>query len=141
MTASGADFEQFMRRRKQAASAYVSGDASPLEAMVARTSEASFFGPYGGVTTGADDVAASYAKGAESFAPGSKSELEVLHAGGDSDIGYWTGVQHATVNLKGRDQPVPMALRITEVFRREDGHWKLVHRHADTLTEAPKAGS
>jgi ketosteroid isomerase-like protein len=29
--------------------------------------------------------------------------------------------------------PTPLDLRVTEVFRRADGEWKLVHRHADPL--------
>jgi ketosteroid isomerase-like protein len=37
--------------------------------------------------------------------------------------------------LKPRDY----TLRVTQVYRREEGEWKVVHRHADTLeqTEGP----
>jgi ketosteroid isomerase-like protein len=27
-----------------------------------------------------------------------------------------------------------MSLRVTTVYRREDGEWKIVHRHADSIT-------
>ena len=34
-----------------------------------------------------------------------------------------------------------MVLRVTHVFRKKDGQWKLVHRHADRLVDktAPSA--
>jgi ketosteroid isomerase-like protein len=34
---------------------------------------------------------------------------------------------------------VPFDLRVTEVYRREKGQWKLVHRHADPLKQSPAA--
>jgi ketosteroid isomerase-like protein len=40
------------------------------------------------------------------------------------------GYEHAALSVD--NGPVqPSTLRVTHVYRREDGDWKLVHRHAD----------
>lgn len=71
------------------------------------------------------------------FGAGSTGRFEVLQSGSSGGFGFWTGVHHAKVVMPGKEKPVPMQLRTTEVFRAEDGAWKLVHRHAD-MAEAKK---
>jgi len=36
---------------------------------------------------------------------------------------------------------VPISVRVTTVFRRESGEWKIVHRHANPITEERSAQS
>jgi len=124
------DFDSFMQQRKKAARAYVSGDATPLDRMVARAGKASFFPPNGGSVEGAKRVAARYDRDAKAFAAGGQSTLEVLQSGSAGDLAFWTGFQEAKVKLGGKS--MQMKLRITEIFRFEEGGWKMVHRHADT---------
>lgn len=132
------DFERFMQQRRAAAQAYVNGDATPLRNLSARSSDATFFGPKGGHTHGAAEVTARYDRDANAFATGSETDFDVMHMAASQGIGYWVGHQRAQARMKGQDQPVPMTLRITEIFRREGDAWKLVHRHADTLAEEQK---
>jgi len=33
--------------------------------------------------------------------------------------------------MAGEDESAEMRIRVTEVFRRADGEWKMIHRHAD----------
>jgi NAD(P)H-dependent FMN reductase/ketosteroid isomerase-like protein len=136
-----ADFSVFMKQREKAAAAYTNGDAAPLGDILPRKGDASFFPPHGGAVCGAANVAARYDKDAKSFAPGGSTKLEILQSGFGGDVAFWTGFQKAEVRMNGNDKPVPMKLRITELFRfREGGGWELVHRHADPAAEVKKAG-
>jgi len=124
------DFAAFLERRQEIASAYVRGDGAPLAAIVTERDPATFFGPNGKVETGAARVAESYARGAKMFGEGSTTQLEILQSGASGKLAFWTGLQHAIVEdeKKGKTK---MTLRITEIFRFEDGEFQLVHRQAD----------
>lgn len=129
-------FEQFMKRREQAANAYVNGDAAPIGRLATRVSPATFFGPIWGHVQGAEQLWSTHERGAAQFDAGGASTLEIPQTGADDGVGYWVGLQHATARLRGSAEATPMTLRVTEVSRREDGDRKLVHRHADMLASA-----
>ncbi|MCO6383836.1 MAG: nuclear transport factor 2 family protein [Vannielia sp.] len=133
------DFNSFMERREAAARAYVAGDAAPVVGLSAEHGQATFFDPGGGVTQGAEVVNAANSTGAASFAPGSETHFEVLDSGAADGLAFWTGYQHAEVQMAGGGARVPMKLRVTEVFRREGEGWKMIHRHASLAKddEAP----
>ncbi len=135
MSTNTHDFEMFMKQREQAAKSYVQGDAAPLDELTTHHSPATFFGPQGGYVENARSVNARYDKDAKAFEKGSDSHFEILHMASSGDLGYWVGLQKASAHMKGADEPIPFNLRITELYRFEDGEWKLIHRHADPLAE------
>jgi ketosteroid isomerase-like protein len=129
------DFDAFFEERRFAASAYARGDAVPLDTILAKSGSASFHAPRGDTVVGVPEVAQRYVEDAASFGPNGTSRLEVLQIASEDTLGFWTGFQIATVNLPGKSEPVNMRIRVTEVFRKADGMWKIIHRHADFAKE------
>lgn len=129
------DFTTFLRERERVSTAFVNGDAAALEAISTHDSPATIFGPKGDVVQGANEVIEANGKAASAFDAGSSDGFEILHQHSSGDLGYRVGLQRSQVRVKGQDEPVPFELRVTEIFRREEGGWKLVHRHADRLAE------
>jgi ketosteroid isomerase-like protein len=132
------DFAQFMKRREDASQAYVQGDPKPLSQIVARVWPATFFAPIGGYTRGAKEVASKYEQDAEMFEKGSSFTFEILQMEASDDVAYWVGFMRGKARMRGKAEAIPMNLRVTEVFHRENDEWKMVHRHADPLAEAKK---
>ena len=126
-----------MKALEDAARAYVVGDAGPVLNITARSGLATFFPPMGGFQVGAEAIRWRYERDAANFAPGAQNQLEILHMAAGEDIAYWVGFQRATVHMRDGSR-VPFNLRIIEIFRREGGEWKMVHRHADTLAAEPQ---
>jgi ketosteroid isomerase-like protein len=57
-------------------------------------------------------------------------EREVLAAGASCDLSYLVSLEHMTASL-GRSDEKSFSLRVTTIFRRDEGQWKPAHRHGD----------
>jgi ketosteroid isomerase-like protein len=49
-------------------------------------------------------------------------------------------VDHWRARIGDRDSVEPFDLRVTTTFRRENGAWKIVHRHADPISTEDDVG-
>jgi ketosteroid isomerase-like protein len=58
-----------------------------------------------------------------------------------SELAYIVGVERYRAKIGGEEDIAPVALRVTSIFRPEGGTWKIVHRHADSITTARPAES
>jgi ketosteroid isomerase-like protein len=70
---------------------------------------------------------------AESFEDCTSYAHEVIAADVQGDMAYTVGYEHTQATVNG--EPRTYSLRVTQIYRREDGEWKVAHRHADTVPE------
>ena len=124
-------FEAFFAQRSAAAEAFVGGDPGPIEALLPKQGDVSFHGPRGDSLSGAEAVASRFREESSAFLPGGASHFEVIQKISGDDLAFWTGMQVTTVRRAGQSEPTQLRIRVTEAFRRIDGEWKLIHRHAD----------
>ena len=57
------------------------------------------------------------------------------------ELAYTVWVERTNAKVGGMEDVAPSDLRVTMIFRPEDGTWKVVHRHADPITTARPAES
>ena len=65
-------------------------------------------------------------------------ENEVIAAGSSVDLAYLVAHESTTVSISGAPAEA-YELRVTSIFRREDGRWRQVHRHADPMPHSEEA--
>jgi ketosteroid isomerase-like protein len=59
-------------------------------------------------------------------------DFELVAAGASHDLAYTVGYERHSASIEGG--PVkPHTLRVTHVYRRENGEWNVVHRHGDEV--------
>jgi ketosteroid isomerase-like protein len=77
-----------------------------------------------------DDLFSSLA---DSFSDCTSFEFELQSYDVIDNMAYTAGLEHISASVNG--QPRSYTLRATQVYRREDGEWKVSHRHGDTVAE------
>jgi ketosteroid isomerase-like protein len=134
--------EQFlaatMPRLTQAEIAIHNGDAGQRIAMWSRDEPVTLFGA--AVTrTGWPEARRTFEQLGSLFSDCTAYEIEVVAAGASGDLAYLVAFEHTTASVNGAP-PEPYTLRVTTVFRREDGEWRVAHRHGDSLKSQAGTG-
>jgi ketosteroid isomerase-like protein len=108
------------------------GDPEPRLAMWAIKDPVTLFGA-GMSGRGREQVSGVFRTIASRWSDCNDQRVEILAAGVSGDLAYTVELEHTSVSIDG--VPVePYTLRVTQVYRREDGEWKTVHRHGDRLS-------
>ena len=134
------DFQQAMQDLRAATQEFCSGNAEPTKALWSNSADATIMGGWGSYEITWDDVARRIDWAAARFLEGTVS-FETLSQGEDGDLGYTIGIERYNVRLQGSDTIRPFALRVTLIYRRENGAWKILHRHADAAMEKLEAAA
>ena len=133
MSETDAFLEATMARYRDAETALHDGDAAPRKAMWARADPVTLLGAALSAS-GWDEIEPIFDRLQARFSKCTSSEHEVIAAGASGDLAYIVAFEHTTASVNS-SPPVPYTLRATTVFRREGGDWKVVHRHADPVSE------
>jgi ketosteroid isomerase-like protein len=105
------------------------GDVAALADIWSHGAAVTTMHPIGGRQVGWDEVRGSFEQVA-GLASGGHAELrdQSISIVGD-DVAYEVGVEHAQATLAG--EQVSSEHRVTNIYRREAGGWKIVHHHTD----------
>ncbi|MEV4261197.1 nuclear transport factor 2 family protein [Kribbella sp. NPDC049584] len=128
-------------RQEQEERALRNGDPGPRLRMWSRNDPVTVLGAAGpkGTGTGWERVSEVFQWISSQFSDCTEYEFELLAAGVSGDLAYTVGFERSTMSIAGGPARSSV-IRATHVYRREDGEWKIVHRHGDVTFPAGAAG-
>ncbi|MFS8085575.1 MAG: YybH family protein [Acidobacteriota bacterium] len=104
------------------------GDAASFGEIWSHEANVTTMHPIGGRETGWDNVRKSFEQVA-SMATGGQVKLEKQFIQVSADMACEVGIEQGQITIAG--QTADIAQRVTNVYRRESGGWKIVHHHTD----------
>jgi ketosteroid isomerase-like protein len=114
----------------------VKGNPEAYKAMYSRRDEITLANPFGPPLRGWAEISAAADRAATVYRDGEVPTIENFATVVTSDLAYLLEVERFRAKIGGSPEFSEIALRTTTVLRREDGEWKIVHRHADPITTA-----
>jgi ketosteroid isomerase-like protein len=121
--------------------AFLKGDPEPGKALFSRGDDVSLGNPYGPFAVGWKDVEQTMERAAALYRDGEAVGFDSVALYASADLACLVEVERYRGKVGGAEEAASIALRVTSVLRREDGGWKIVHRHADPITSPRTAES
>ena len=120
---------------------FVIGDPEPLIALYSQGDDVTIANPFGPPVRGRAQAVATMRRAATHYREGRATGFERVAEYTTPSLAYVVEIERYEAKMGGSDALSPVALRVTTVLRPEDDTWRIVHRHADTITSPRSADS
>ena len=121
--------------------AIVIGAPEPQKRLWSRGDDVTLANPLGPPVRGWGQVEEHLEQAASTAGEGEPLRYESISEYSTGDLGYNLELEWTRAKFGGAEEMTPVSLRATTIFRREEGEWKIVHRHADPITTTQPAES
>jgi ketosteroid isomerase-like protein len=136
------DVDQLIEQYQQALGEFMKGNPQPVQKLFSHREDVSLANPLGPPAHGWEQVAQTIERAASNFQDGEFVSAEIIERIVTPELAYAVWLERAKAKVSGEEDIfVPIVLRVTMIFRPEEGTWKVVHRHADPITTPQPAES
>jgi ketosteroid isomerase-like protein len=109
------------------------GDVSEIKRLYSHTADATSFYGWGGYEKGEEAVSKRWDWAGQQFMGGTVRHENITTVM-TSEMFYVTDIEtFEAQRVAGVEAVTGWSNRVTHIFRREDGEWRLIHRHANRL--------
>lgn len=134
------DLEGVIAQFRQAANAFAKGNPDPVKELFSHRDDAMLANPFGPAIVGWRAVSEALDHASSRFRDGEVISFDRIVSYVSTDLAMIHETERWRAKVAGRDQLSTFDLRVSSTYRREDGTWKLVHRHADPISTAHPDG-
>jgi ketosteroid isomerase-like protein len=135
------DFDEVLEQYHLALDEIMKGSPDGYKGLYSHRDDVTLANPFGPPARGWEEVAKTLERAASHYREGEATGFENLAKYVTAELAYTLEMERCQAKVEGRDDVTPIAVRVTTIFRPEEGQWKVVHRHADPITKAQPAES
>jgi ketosteroid isomerase-like protein len=133
------DFDQVLESYHQALGELINRNPELYQQLYSRRDDVTLanpFAPLGPVSRGWAQVADTIERAAANYAGGELIGFDTVAKYVTDQLAYIVELERFSATVGGRAVAAAITLRVTTIFRREEGTWRVVHRQADAITSA-----
>lgn len=129
-------FNSFFIKWENAYNSFINGDPGPWKAICSQSNDHSILGGFGGYEKGWIEAGPRYNWAAQQFKEsGARVAIDYISVVVTENMAYVILIERANTKIANAKEPTKHVLRSTQIFRKENREWKLLHRHADFQVE------
>lgn len=134
------DLNEMIERYHAALDEFSRGDPEPVKTIFSHRGDVTLANPFGPAVCGWQTASSALDYASSRFRGGSAKTFERVASFISADLATIHETERWSTKFAGSEEISTFDLRVTSTFRREDGEWRLVHRHADPIAAADPRG-